>query len=159
MDNSEVLLITSGIAVGGVILSALINFFINHINRSKSLNEWRRDKLMSYATDFLEQFYIDAREAGKTSRDGDLGYYKEIYVSGFFESNSVINKICMLLNRRDANAIMLVFEEMKDDAATHSENNYNDSMNGNYENLYFIKDSGLVFKFTCHISNIIKKMK
>lgn len=53
MDKDFVLIYSALIAVSGVILSAGINLWINNVNRDKSRNEWKRDKLLELTNEFV----------------------------------------------------------------------------------------------------------
>ena len=98
VDKDMMIVLSSLIAVSGVILSALINFWINSINRDKSRNEWKRDKLLYLTNEFIKIFYKDIKYA-KSNGDGSGVNNVQDYVPTLFSSSEqAMYQLCMLLD-------------------------------------------------------------
>lgn len=118
MNKDAVLIYSALIALSGVILSAVINLCINHINRNKSRNEWKRDKLLALTNEFIESFYKDvkyARENGDASGISDVQDYVPTL---FTSSEKALYHICMLLDENASNKAYAIYSEMRKIAST-----------------------------------------
>lgn len=92
------IILSSVIAVSGVILSALINFWINNINRDKSRNEWKRDKLLTLTNEFIKIFYKDIKYAKTNGVDSGVNNVQDYVPTLFSSSEQAMYQLCMLLD-------------------------------------------------------------
>lgn len=92
------IVLSSVIAVSGVILSALINFWINNINRDKSRNEWKRDKLLTLTNEFIKTFYKDIKYAKDNGVDSGVNNVQDYVPTLFSSSEQAMYQLCMLLD-------------------------------------------------------------
>ncbi|WP_455915110.1 hypothetical protein [Pantoea agglomerans] len=159
MDNSDVALVVAGITVSGVILSGFVNFFINHTNRTKSYHEWKREKLLLLSSEFIEAFHQDARSAHGDSGSFDPSLIEEMAISYFYTSEQRLYRLCMLLESREADNLISLFDAMKKAVAKRVSSNFYHDNQGDFEERFYNKDETHVIEYIKFISNIINEMK
>ncbi|WP_193126295.1 hypothetical protein [Klebsiella aerogenes] len=159
MNKDAVLIYSALIALSGVILSAVINLCINHINRNKSRNEWKRDKLLSLTNEFIESFYKDvkyARENGDASGISDV----QDYVPTLFNSSEkALYNICMLLDENASNKAYAIYSEMRKTASTFVTDRILKMHLGEYYAKYETMKNEEIKKFIKFISEYINRLK
>ncbi|WP_432340622.1 hypothetical protein [Yersinia enterocolitica] len=160
MNNNYITLTVALIAASGVIISVLVNLYINHINRSKSQNEWKREKLLALVSEFINAF--NEESTGVNIFDGyqpDL--IREMVLAGFRggESEKLIYRICMLIDSNDADTIIELYRKMKNKISTDIENDWYSNARGNPEETLYKADDKEIINLIKHISRILKSMK
>ena len=108
MDKDFVLIYSALIAVSGVILSAGINLWINNVNRDKSRNEWKCDKLLELTNEFVGVFYKDIKYAKVNGDESGMNNVQDYVPTLFSSSEQALYKLCMLL---DAEASKKAYEQ------------------------------------------------
>lgn len=113
-NNDDVAIVAAAIVATGVIILVLINLNINYINRSKSKNEWKREKPLTFVSRFIDLFNEDTKYA-INYRDYHLDIIKEFVLYGFRSGKSglLVHSNYMLVGPNDANAILEHYSEMK----------------------------------------------
>lgn len=111
-NNDDVAIVAAAIVATGVIILVLINLNINHINRSKSKNEWKREKPLTFVSRFIDLFNEDTKYA-INYRDYHLDIIKEFVSYGFRsgESGVLVYGNYMLVESNDV--IFEHYSEMK----------------------------------------------
>ncbi|CQI92518.1 Uncharacterised protein [Yersinia rohdei] len=159
-NNNNVTIVVAIIAATGVIISVFVNLYINHINRSKSQNEWKREKLLTLVSEFIDAFNEEKKE--QHAHDAyHPDYIREMVLSGFSgeESEKLIYRICMLIESNDADTIIELYNKMKKKVATDIESDWYSSARGNLEETLFKPDDKEIIQLIKHISRILKCMK
>ncbi|EPE9327651.1 hypothetical protein ACSPON_000310 [Klebsiella aerogenes] len=159
MNKDAVLIYSALIAVFGVIISAVINFCINHINRNKSRNEWKRDKLLVLTNEFIESFYKDvkyARENGDASGINDVQDYVPTLFTG---SEKALYHICMLLDEKASNEAYAIYSEMRKIASTFVTDRILKMYLGEYYVQFEVMKNDEIKKFIKFISEYINGLK
>ncbi|OVZ74903.1 hypothetical protein CBW54_22370 [Yersinia kristensenii] len=160
MNNNYITLTVALIAASGVIISVLVNLYINHTNRSKSQNEWKREKLLTLVSEFIDAFNEEEQESNAYN-----GYHpdliREMVLADFRggQSEKLIYRICMLVDSNDADTIIELYSKMKSKVAFVTESDFNSIANGSPEDTLYKVDNEEVIQLIKHISRILKSMK
>lgn len=160
MDSNYITLTVALITASGVIISVLVNLYINHINRSKSQNEWKREKLLTLVSEFIDAFNEEEKESNSyDSYHPDL--IREMALADFRggQSEKLIYRICMLIDSNDADAIIELYSKMKNQVAIITESYFNSRANGNPEETLYKADDKEIIQLIKHISRILKSMR
>lgn len=105
LDSVTVSLIAAAAAFVGVALTSLVNLFVNHINRHKSFNEWRREKLYVSLIDFRKKLGEASKQSQSIIIDNGLSEKQKrskIYVA-YMNTMEDIENITFLLKVRERN--------------------------------------------------------
>ncbi|WP_426785268.1 hypothetical protein ACP3TB_17080 [Rahnella variigena] len=160
MDNSSAPIVVAVIAVAGVVLSALFTYRINQVNRYKSQNEWKREKILALSSEFIDAFHHEAHAAlGHDSYHPDLIKEMVLYSFNGGETEKLIYRICMLVKSNDADLILDIFRKMKEKLSADIESDYFNKADGKPKKTLYHSDNNEIIFFAKCISEIIKDMK
>jgi len=157
IDTSTVSLIAAGAAFVGVIVTGTITYFINQINRHKSYNEWRREKLYVQILVLREKLKKAAIEAALSTSKMKNMDEKAISHEVYSHFNGVIDdvsEIAFLLNKRERDKLYqhyIRYVESQVEFRLALQN-----INSSMDLTPIIKRSQ---SFTDYVSNLIYEMK
>ncbi|MEI7284420.1 hypothetical protein D5073_20570 [Pectobacterium versatile] len=125
----------------GVCVSALINYLIAKNNRSKSLNGWRREKLLSITYDFFEQFKTDTTGIYRDFSGYDFDLIQQMVKNGYSESGKKAHQICLFLNKKESSEFLEKLKSLIAIRITEVEKKYTNRMSNNYYDYYHEQES------------------
>lgn len=159
MDKDLVIIYSALIAVGGVILSAVINLWINNVNRDKSRNEWKRDKLLKLTNEFVEVFYKDIKYAKANGNDSGINNVQDYVPTLFSSSEQALYQLCMLLDTEASKKAYEQYSGMRRMASDFVTDRILKMYLGDFEVQFETMKSNEVRLFIQFISSEISKLK
>ncbi|WP_077175211.1 hypothetical protein [Yersinia proxima] len=125
----------------GVCVSAFINWLIAKNNRSKSLNEWRREKLLTLIYDFLEQFKKDTTYNNKNAKDFDHSIIPEIAFKNYVLSDRKAHQLCLFLSKNESVEFLEKYNALKIMKVKETEKNFYIFVSGNHYEYFESRES------------------
>ncbi|WP_058914112.1 MULTISPECIES: hypothetical protein [Enterobacteriaceae] len=159
MDKDMILIWSALIAFAGVIISAGINLWINNINRDKSRNEWKRDKLLKLTNEFIEVFYKDIKNAIANGEGSGISNVQFYVPTLFSSSEQALYQLCMLLDAEASKKAYEQYSDMKRRASDFVTDRILKMYKGDFEAQFETMKSNEVRLFIQFISSEISKLK
>lgn len=144
----------------GIFISSFINWLIAKDNREKSLNEWRREKLLSLIYSFFEEFRKDTIYNNKNVTSFDTSIIKEIAFKNYSSSDRKAHQICLFLKDIDSINFLKKYRKLKEIKSEETENRFFTLHSGNHYDFYEEKNNDDEYADMIKmLSTILKKMK
>lgn len=144
----------------GVAVSALINWMIAKDNRAKSLNEWRREKLLALVYEFLHEYKECTSRNNRNTGQYDTSIITEMALKNYHPCDQKAYQICLFMPENKSKDFIGKYNAMKLEAAKQTDKMHHDLMTGNHYDYFSTADDySQLNDVIALLSGVIKKMK